>query len=173
MAELIFIGFGATCGIVVCNTFIDRIYVTLGKTSGRTAAPEFRLPFAIGGAALLPAVVALYGWAPYAHWPVSVLLLAVALLGFAIIMIMVPLSSYIVDAFGLYSASAMTIILIARCLGGTLLPLAIPPLTGALGLGYGFLVLAMVYLTTIPLPAAVMRYGSRWRQNSVYTRHHD
>ena len=145
----------------------------LGKSSGITAAPEFRLPFMIGAAAFLPAIVALYGWAPYAHWPISVLLLAVGLLGFVIILIWVPLSSYIVDAFGLYSASAMTIALIARCLAGTLLPLAIPPLTNALGLGYGFLVLATVCLALIPLPAAVMRYGSRWRQNSAYTRHYE
>jgi hypothetical protein len=87
-----------------------------------------------------------------------------------LLMTMVPLSSYIVDSFGLYSASAMTMVLIARCSAGTLLPLAIPPLTDALGLGYGFLVLGAVCLALIPLPVAVMRYGSRWRQNSVYTR---
>jgi hypothetical protein len=141
----------------------------LGKSRG-IAHPEYRLPFMIGGAVFLPAIVALYGWAPYAYWPVSVLLLAVALLGFIMIMIMVPMTSYIVDAFGLYSASAMTMVLIARCLGGTLLPLAIPPLTNALGLGYGFLVLAAICLVLIPLPAIVMRYGSRWRQKSTYTR---
>jgi hypothetical protein len=64
----------------------------------------------------------------------------------------------------------MTIVLIARCLGGTLLPLTIPPLTGALGLGNGFLVVAGIFLALIPLPIGVMRYGPLWRQNSVYTR---
>ena len=83
---------------------------------------------------------------------------------------MVPLSSYVVDAFGIYSASAMTVILVVRCLGGTLLPLAIPPLTEAFGVGHGFLIVAAVYLVLTPLPAAVMRYGMRWRQKSIYTR---
>lgn len=124
----------------------------------------------IGGAIFLPFVIALYGWAPGAHWPVYLLLLAVALLGFTMMIIFVPLSAYVVDAFGLYSASAMTMVLIARCLAGTLLPLAIPSLTGALGLGYGFLLLAGVCLVLAPLPAVVMRYGSRLRQTSVYTR---
>jgi len=114
--------------------------------------------------------VALYGWVPHARWHVSLLLLAVALIGFFMIMVMVPLSSYIVDAFGIYSASAMTMVLIARCLAGTLLPLAIPPLTEAVGLGYGFLILAAVCLVLIPLPVAVMRYGKSWRQKSAYTR---
>jgi hypothetical protein len=161
---------GATGAVIVCNLFLDAIYIMLGKSSGGDSHPEYRLPLAIGGAILLPAVVAFYGWAPYAQWPVWLLLLAVALLGFAIIMIWVPLSSYVVDAFGLYSASAMTMVLIARCLAGTLLPLAIPPLTDTLGLGYGFLVLAAVCLALAPLPALIMRYGSRWRQNSEYTR---
>ena len=163
-------GTGATFGIIACNAFLDDIYIKLGKSNGGSAHPEYRLPFMIGASVFLPAIVALYGWLPYSHQPVSLLLLAVALLGFLIIMIWVPLASYIVDTFGLYSASAMTILLIARCLGGTLLPLAIPPLTDALGLGYGFLVLAAICLAMVPLPAVVMRYGSRWRQKSVYTR---
>lgn len=167
---LILIGIGATGGVVVCNVFLDAIYVILGKSTVGGSRPEYRLPLSIGGATLLPAVMAFYGWVPYAQWSVWLLLLAVALLGFVIITIWVPLSSYVVDAFGLYSASAMTMVLIARCLGGTLLPLAIPPLTDTLGLGYGFLILAAVCLALIPLPAVVMRYGSRWRQSSEYTR---
>jgi hypothetical protein len=118
----------------------------------------------------MPAIVAIYGWAPHAHWPVHTLLLAVGLLGVLLIMISISLSSYVVDAFGIYSASAMTVVLIARCLGGTLLPLTIPPLTRALGLGNGFLVLAATCVVLIPLPMAVMRYGRHWRQKSVYTR---
>lgn len=163
-------GIGASLGIVVCNLFLDSTYINLGKSRGGVALPEYRLPLMIGGAAFLPAVVALYGYTADARWPVYLVLLSVGLLGFVIILQMVPLSSYIVDAFGLYSASAMTMILIARCLGGTLLPLAIPPLTEALGLGYGFLVLAATCLVLVPLPVAVMRYGSRWRQKSAYTR---
>lgn len=141
----------------------------MGKARGG-AQPEDRLPFMIGGSILFPVIVALYGWAPYAQWSVYVLLLTVALLGFDMIMIMVPLSSYVVDAFGLYSASAMTMVLIARCLSGTLLPLAIPPLVGALGLGNAFLALAAVCLVLIPVPMAIVRYGAHWRQKSVYTR---
>lgn len=169
-AMLISVGLGATCGIIVCNLFLDDLYIRLGKSNGGTALPEFRIPFIIGGAAFLPAVVAFYGWVPYARWPVYLLLLAIALLGFLMILIMVPLTSYVVDAFGLYSASAMTMVLIARCLGGTLLPLAIPPLTGAVGLGYGFMVLAAMCLALIPLPILLMRYGTAWRQKSIYTR---
>lgn len=169
-SALTFVGIGATGGIVLCNLFLDSIYLKLGKSSGGAARPEHRLPFMIGGATFLPAVVLLYGWVPHAYWPVGLLLLAVAAFGFSIIMTWVPLASYIVDAFGLYSASALTMVLISRCLGGTLLPLAIPPLVDALGLGYGFLVLAAICLVMVSFPVVIMRYGSRWRQSSAYTR---
>jgi MFS family permease len=154
----------------VCNLFLDSLYVRLGKSRGGYAHPEYRLPFLIAGAVFMPVTVVLYGWIPESHWPVYLLLLSVALQGFFLLMISVSLASYIVDAFGLYSASAMTIVLIARCLGGTFLPLAIPPLTDAFGLGNGFLVVTGILVALIPLPIGVMRYGPRWRQNSVYTR---
>ncbi|PMD40893.1 MFS general substrate transporter [Hyaloscypha variabilis F] len=162
---------GATFGILLSNSFVDRIYIKLGKSyGGGTAIPEYRLPFMIMGAVLMPLVVALYGWGPDAHWPVHLLLIIVAFLGVVLLMTSIALTSYVVDAFGIYSASAMTIVLIARCLGGTLLPLAIPPLTSALGLGYGFMFLGAICLVLIPLPVAVMRYGRRLRQHSVYTK---
>jgi hypothetical protein len=48
------------------NIFSDRIYVMLAESRGGSR-PEFRLPLMIGGAALMPVVVALYGWVPYAQ----------------------------------------------------------------------------------------------------------
>jgi fucose permease len=118
----------------------------------------------------MPLAVAGYGWIPDAQWPVYLLLLSVALMGLFLLMISVSLASYIVEAFGLYSASAMTVVLTARCLGGTLIPLAIPPLTDSFGLGKGFLIQAGICVALIPLPVAVLRYGPIWRQRSVYTR---
>ena len=167
---LMCLGVGAFGGIIVCNKFLDSIYINLGKSRGTISHPEYRLPLMIGGAIVMPIIVTLYGWTPYAQWPIYPLFLAVSLLGFVMMMIWVPLASYLVDAFGMYSASAMTMVLLARCLGGTLLPLAIPPLTDALGFGYGFLVLAAVCLVLIPVPIIVMRFGSQWRQLSMYTK---
>jgi len=169
-ALLTLIGIGGICGVFICNSFVDRIFVKLGESNGGKAHPEHRLPLQIGGASVFPVIVALYGWIPYSRWSVVLLLLAVGILGFVVMMIMVPLTSYVVDSFGLYSASAMTMVLIARCLGGTLIPLTIPPLTNAVGIGYGFLILAAICVALVPLPVVVMRYGAHWRQNSVYTR---
>ena len=114
-------GIGSTSAIVLCSLFIDRVYIKLGKSRGG-AIPENRLPFFIGGAFCLPAVVALYGWAPFAGLPAWVLLLSVSCLGLVLVVMMIPLASYIVDSFGIYSASAMTMVLIARCLSGMRTP---------------------------------------------------
>ncbi|KAG9236763.1 major facilitator superfamily domain-containing protein [Amylocarpus encephaloides] len=159
---------GATGGVTIANMFSDSIYVKLGKSQGGPT-PECRLPLMIGGAFGMPLATTLYGWVPYAEWSVAILLMAVALVGLIMMLIWVPLSLYIVESFGLFSASGMTMVLVARCLGGTLLPLAIPPLTDSLGLGYGFLVLAAICAALIPFPVALMRYGSKWRTKSKYT----
>lgn len=122
------------------------------------------------GAFLLPPVVALYGWAPELHWHVSVLLISVVLIGTSVVLCIVPMMTYITDAFGMYSASALTAVLMARCLAGTFLPLAVAPLTDMVGDGWGFTIHAGVCLIIAPAPALVYRYGAVWRQRSWYTR---
>jgi MFS family permease len=160
---------GATGGIIICNLLVDRIYISLGKSRGGVSIPEYRTPLLIIGSLTLPFMVALYGWTPYAHWPIALLLISVAFIGVLVIGIWVPLASYIVDAFGLYSASAMTMVLIFRCLASTVVPLAIPALTDKVGLGYCFLILAGVFVALIPLPVLIAVYGKRWRSTSKYT----
>lgn len=156
-------------GIAVCSKAVDKIYGTLQALRAPKSYPEGRLPLPIAGAFALPFVVALYGYAPELHWPVWVLLVSVVLFGITIIFSVVPMLTYVTDAFGLYSASAMTAVLITRCLAGTFLPLATAPLTQKLGYGPGFLVLGAACLVLAPVPALVMRYGPRWRQWSKYT----
>jgi hypothetical protein len=77
--------------------------------------------------------------------------------------------AYVVDAFGQYSASAMTATIITRCLTSTFLPLIIEPLTKKLGYGFGFMVFACGLLMLAPLPLLVLKYGRKWRQFSSYT----
>lgn len=165
-------GIGSFIGIILCNATIDRIYARLQHraSSDGTPQPEHRLPLVVLGTVCLPLTVTLYGWAAGAHWPVAAFLLSVVLMGFSLILTIVPLTAYVVDAFGLYAASAMTAVLISRCLMGTFLPLATAPLTGKLGYGWGFTVLAALCVVMAPIPVVVMRYGRRWRQVSEYTR---
>jgi hypothetical protein len=117
-----------------------------------------------------PLAAVVYGFIAQNHLPVEALLLVLGLLGFSLLVAVVPMMAYVVDAFGEYSASAMTAFLIARCLASTFLPLGTVALTQTLGYGWGFLIIASILLCVIPLPMAVLRYGVKWRQYSTYTR---
>ncbi len=158
----------------MCNRTLDRIYIALrnsrwNKVRGADR-PEFRLPLAVVGAVAMPLPVAMYGWAAELQLPVWLVLLSVALMGFTLLLSFLPLMAYIVDAFGLYAASAMTAVIVTRCLASTFLPLAIPPLVDDLGYGWAFSLCAVLSTCIAPMPALVMRYGHHWRLRSVYSR---
>jgi MFS family permease len=170
------IGIGSAISVVLCNLLLDRIYIRLRDshgTPGSEGQPEHRLPLVIVGAFTMPFVVACYGWIPALHLPLPLLLVCVGLLGTTLLLGFLPLFTYVVDAFQLYSASAVTAVIVMRCLIATFLPLVSEPLVRTLGWGWGFTVLAGVSLCCAPIPVFVFSYGSRWRQRSIYTRRQD
>lgn len=96
--------------------------------------------------------------------------LVLGLLGGTLILGFLPVMAFAVDAFKLYSASAMTAVIVTRCLMGTFLPLTVEPLVRKLGYGWAFTVLCGISLCLAPIPVFVFRYGSKWREHSKYTR---
>ncbi|KAI0133470.1 MFS transporter [Xylariales sp. AK1849] len=161
---------GAIITVILCNSALDRIYVELRDAHQGVGQPEFRLPLAIVGACTLPLAIAFYGWVAELRLPVSVLLLSIVLFGTTLMLAGLPLMAYVVDAFGLYSASAVTGTIVTRCLMGTFLPLATTPLLKQFGFGWGFTILGAICLFMGPIPVLVYRYGARWRQRSKYTK---
>lgn len=111
-----------------------------------------------------------YGWITQLRLPVAWLLLTVVMQGFMLLICSLPLSAYVVDAAGIYSASAMTGVIVTRCLAGTFLPLTTGPLIESFGHGWAFTILGVGSIFLAPIPIAVMRYGHVWRQKSEYTR---
>jgi MFS family permease len=171
-AAFVIFSIGSLLSVLLCNAFLDRIYIALRNrsTAPDQGKPEYRLPLAVLGAVLLPFSVTAYGWIAHAALPVPLLLASVALLDFTLLTNIIPLQAYVVDACGLYSASAMTGIIVTRCLMGTFLPLATEPLHQVLGYGWGFTVLGGVAAVVAVVPIAVLRYGGEWRQRSEYTK---
>lgn len=84
----------------------------------------------------------------------------------ATLLVMIPLSAYVVDACGVYSASAMTGVIVMRCLMGTFLPLGEAPLIETFGYGWGMTMFGLLSLCLAPIPVLVMRYGEKWRRGS-------
>ncbi|KAI6856469.1 hypothetical protein KC338_g4503 [Hortaea werneckii] len=172
-SSLISFSIGSLLGVLTCNLLLDRIYRHLQLTNP-VPKPENKLPLVLISALLLPVSIFWYGSTAIPSHPNNPtplpLLLAVILMGFSLLTTIVPLMSYVVDAFSTYSASATTSMLILRCLMGTFLPLTTGPLTDSLGYRGGFGVIAAVCAVLAPVPALVFWFGERWRGGCVFTR---
>lgn len=77
-------------------------------------------------------------------------------------------STYLVDAYTIYAASAMAANAVFRSLVGALLPLAGGPMYEALGLGWGNSLLGFISLALAPLPAIFYIYGERIRNSKMF-----
>ncbi|CAK7233403.1 hypothetical protein SEUCBS140593_008589 [Sporothrix eucalyptigena] len=170
---------GALFSVAICNRCLDSIYRYLTRTRGRISPedgitrigrPEFKLPLTTCCGLFFPLSVAAYGWSSELILPLPCLLLAEGMMGATMTLTFIPLAAYVVDAFGLYAASAMTGVIVTRCLCGTFLPLTVAPLVATFGYGWGFTVLAGICVVVTPVPFAVYLYGEKWRQLSKYTR---
>ncbi|KAI7504644.1 hypothetical protein KC347_g8243 [Hortaea werneckii] len=181
-SSLISFSIGSLLGVLACNLLLDRIYLHLQPRHPTLLPnkPENKLPLVLLSALLLPLAILLYGSTAIpspSHQPATIqtpnplpLLLSVILLGFTLLTTIVPLMSYVVDAFATYSASATTSVLILRCLMGTFLPLATGPLTDRLGYLGGFGTIAAGCAVLAPVPAAVFWWGEGWRGECGFTR---
>lgn len=152
------------CGMFCCRYTLDRF---MKYNEGRSRArPELRLIPMVAGGVVVPIGLLVYGWTAQirSHWMLPVFGLAIC--GFSVATTMISSFSYLVDAFGVYAASAIAAIITLRCVTGVVLPLAGPALFARLDLGWGTTLLALVALGFIPIPFAMMRMGERIRHSS-------
>jgi hypothetical protein len=77
-------------------------------------------------------------------------------------------TTYLIDAYGVYAASALAATTLLRSLGGALLPLAGGPMFSMLGMGWGSSVLAFIAVVMIPVPIILLKYGEHIRQKSLF-----
>ena len=78
------------------------------------------------------------------------------------------ISTYLVDAYTTYSASAIAASTIMRSLLGAFLPLAGNAMFDALGVGWGVSVLAFISVAFIPVPFLFYIYGQRIRESKLF-----
>lgn len=154
-------GLGQILGVVSFGLVSDRILKAMAK--GGEMKPEYRLPPLLVGLTLLSIGLFWYGWsAQYAGaWIVP--LLGQVLSGAGVMMSFMPITTYIVDAFTPYAASATAANTVLRSLGGALLPLAGPKMYDALGQGWGNTLLGLITLACVPLSWFIFRFGERIR----------
>lgn len=77
-------------------------------------------------------------------------------------------STYLVDAYTTYAASAIAANTVFRSLAGAILPLAGPKMYERLGLGWGNSLLGFIALALCPLPVIFYVYGERIRNSKRF-----
>ncbi|KAF3394807.1 hypothetical protein DPV78_009068 [Talaromyces pinophilus] len=151
------IAFGMAIGAALFAIFSDRM---IRQRAARQAAkPEDRLVPMIAGGIALPAGLFIYGWsAQYAvHWIVPII--GTAFLGLGLIWLLLPIDTYLVDAYPLYAASSIGATTVFRSFISAFLPLAGTPMYARLGLGWGNSLLAFIAIALLPIPFLFLRYG--------------
>lgn len=154
------LGIGMITGIIVCGITSDW-YI---KRKGTSAKPEHRLPPMVFGGLVIPIGLFLYGWTAKYKIQWMAPLVGTGLIGFGLMVTLVPTESYLVDAFTLHAASAVAATTLLRNILGAVLPLVGPPMYDSLGLGWGNSLMGFVALAFVPMPILLMRYGSWMRR---------
>ncbi|KAF2482125.1 major facilitator superfamily domain-containing protein [Neohortaea acidophila] len=158
---------GLALGFVAASVLFgltnDRIMAALTKRHGGETEPEFRLPATIAAMPIVVIGTLWYGWTLERRnsWIVPIIGSGVA--GLGITTVQLSVTTYMIDSFDTFSASALAAVTMARSVGGAILPLAGPPLFKALGQGWGNTILAGLAALCSVLPVLMYIFGSRWR----------
>jgi len=161
-------GIGMAAGLILCRLVLDK-HIKKKKSMPGGMKPEHRLPPMILGGLVLPTGLFVYGWTAQVHALWIFPMIGTALLGFGLLLTTIPAFGYLIDAFPLYSASAVAASIITRCVSGSFLPLAGPALYSRLGVGWGNSLLGFTALIFMPVPTLLMRYGERIRTSERFT----
>jgi multidrug resistance protein len=158
------IGLGFIAGLVLYGMTNDRVVLKLTQRNGGKYEPEMRLPAMIIFSCFLPISFFWYGWTvdKDVHWIVPII--GMMPFGLGMMGVYLPISTYIIDSYQNYAASANASLTATRSLVGAVLPLAGPKLFSSLGLGWGNSLLGFIALAFLPVPIGFSRYGQRIRE---------
>ncbi|VUC23920.1 unnamed protein product [Clonostachys rosea] len=166
---LVFLGLGtgALMGLALFSATNDRYSRKRAERDGTGHKPEYRLGLLPIAATCLPAGLFIYGWTTeyIIHWMVPIV--SHVLIGVGIVVSLMCVTTYMIDTFTIYAASAVAANTVVRSIGGGLLPLVGLRMYEALGLGWGNSLLGFVAVTMIPIPFLIIRYGAWLRERFV------
>jgi hypothetical protein len=157
------LGAGNLLAWLFFTIYSDRIVIKLIQTNDGVFTPEMRLITSIPFGILLPVTLFWYGWSAYYEVQWASTILSLVPFGFGIVGLFLPISTYLVDSYPIYAASATSANVILRSVVGALLPLAGPPLYVSLGLGWGNTLLGFIAILMVPLPFIFYKFGARLR----------
>ncbi|RJE21054.1 resistance protein [Aspergillus sclerotialis] len=128
------LGVGFCIGQMTVGPFADW-YAKRQRTINGSMKPEDRLPPLLVGTSLVPIGLFWYGWSANAltHWIVPII--GTGFVGIGILYVFLPIQMYLIDAYTIYTASAIAANTVVRSIFGATIPLAGNALYDRLGLG--------------------------------------
>ncbi|TGJ83750.1 hypothetical protein E0Z10_g5012 [Xylaria hypoxylon] len=165
ISGLAFIGIavGQVLGMVYAIVDTSRYKRIAARSPGGRAPPEAWLaPSGVAGVAL-PVGLFWFAWTNgnNIHWIVC--LIGIAPFGFGQVLIFLSISQYLLDAYGIYSASALAANAAVRALFGAAFHLFSGPLYERLGIHWGSSIPAFLTLFCLPVPFLFHRFGHKIR----------
>ncbi|KAK9894825.1 MFS general substrate transporter [Cystobasidium minutum MCA 4210] len=166
--------FLATLGGVLAAVPIQYLYqfkyLRDLKANHGKHTPELRLaPTYLGGPVMVVALLWL-GWTGYkANINAAVPTLSGLLTGISSVLIFRSFSTYVMECYKDYSASAMAAVVVFRSLFGAGLPIAVDPMVRAIGVQWSATLLAAFQLLLVPVPFLFYKYGVKIRARSPYS----
>ncbi|GAM43248.1 hypothetical protein TCE0_047f17904 [Talaromyces pinophilus] len=162
------VGVGSFIGLFLLGAISDRLQQRLTTSNGGVPKPEYRLPPMFVGSWLIPVALFWYGWTAEKKDAWILPIIGTAFLGIGMIIAFMATSTYLVDAYTVYAASAMAAYTLLRSLLGALLPLAGGKMYQTLGLGWGNSLLGFIALALAPIPLLFYKYGERIRNSKLF-----
>lgn len=184
---------GMLCGIVLVGCLVPVVYSWTAKEYKKTStiAPETRLWYAmLGGAPAVPISLFWMGWTSYvsvrdffvvvsvtdfrALWifqpSISIWspIIASALFGYGITTIFIVTYMYIIDSYGVYSASALGFLGFTRYVVAGGMTVAGGPIYRSIGVHYTLTILGAISTVMAAIPYLLYVYGPTLRKYSKF-----
>ena len=157
------VGVGQIVGILIVGYVSDASVLRRTGANNGKFEPEMRLAPSIWFAWLIPISFFIYGWTvdKKVHWIAPIL--GMFPFGVGLMVVFALISTYVIDAFTDYAASAQACVTLTRSAVGGVLPLVAPAMYARLGLGWGNTLLGFLAAALIvPGPALIFRYVHTW-----------
>ncbi|KAM3431447.1 hypothetical protein NHJ13734_007301 [Beauveria thailandica] len=158
---------GVVCAILI-NLANQPIYIKAMKKNNGKPVPEARLPPIVIGSILFTTGIFWFGWTADLryHWVLPTV--AAGLIGAGFNIVFQQCLNFLVDTYGLYSASALAANTFLRSILACALPLAARPMFHNMGVGPAASVLGGISCLALPMPFVFIKYGALMRSKSKF-----
>ncbi|KAF4603947.1 hypothetical protein EYR40_001122 [Pleurotus pulmonarius] len=165
------VGLGVVMGTTSTNIQNRFYWRAMDKSDNGRAPPEARLHMSIIGGVLCPIGLFWFAWTsqPHIHYLVSIF--AGVPFGIGVAQILQGLTAYVMDAYGLYFASAIAATVVLRSIGGAIFPLFSTSMFNALGDQWAMSVFGFMSAVCMPMPIIFFKYGWWIRSKSKLAYH--